>query len=388
MDGMGVRDVHSLYQSESNPATIYAGTNHGLFRSDDHGRTWAQVKKEVIEEQSGEKDKAESSNGKAEQSADQTVAQPKAQPEAPSPRPRRVVAVPEENPIKPVVLTLPQPDQPKAAANKNRGKVQAKARTKPPGKNARAASKSKSQKEKTPPLPPAPTLIDLQSQVFAIVPYAQYKPESNNDGEKATPSNHGLIASTWDGLFRAEDEKKGWKELKLRKDASTPNQPKINTIAASPRSPGAIFVGTDEGLFVSRNNGESFKLMLLEDEVRRVRSIVFDPRTADTIYVGASTGFFRSFDGGRSWENRGGGMPLVTDVSAIVISAANPDELYLSDELRGSFYHSKDRGRNWERLDISQLPSLKLWSLASDPFDANRIYAGSFSGGVYVMSRK
>jgi hypothetical protein len=39
-------------------------------------------------------------------------------------------------------------------------------------------------------------------------------------------------------------------------------------------------------------------------------------------------------------------------------------------------------------LDISQLPSLKLWSLASDPFDANRIYAGSFSGGVYVMSRK
>jgi photosystem II stability/assembly factor-like uncharacterized protein len=116
--------------------------------------------------------------------------------------------------------------------------------------------------------------------------------------------------------------------------------------------------------------------------------VVFDPRDAETIYVGASNGFFRSFDGGRTWENRGGGMPLLTDVGAIVISAANPDELYVNDESRGALFHSKDRGKNWDRVDISQLPSLRMWSLAPDPFDSNRIYAGSFSGGVYVMSRK
>jgi hypothetical protein len=81
-------------------------------------------------------------------------------------------------------------------------------------------------------------------------------------------------------------------------------------------------------------------------------------------------------------------MPLVTNVGAIVLSATNPDELYVSDESRGALYHSKDRGTNWEKVDISQAPSLKLWSLVSDPFDANRIYAGSFSGGVYVMSGK
>ena len=79
---------------------------------------------------------------------------------------------------------------------------------------------------------------------------------------------------------------------------------------------------------------------------------------------------------------------MLTDVGAIVVSAANPNELYLSDESRGALFHSKDCGTNWEKVDISQLPSLRLWSLVSDPFDANRIYAGSFSGGVYVMSRK
>jgi photosystem II stability/assembly factor-like uncharacterized protein len=388
MSGMGVRDVHSLYQSESNPATIYAGTNHGMFRSDDHGRTWTQVKKEVIEEQN----KSEPQNGKTGQSPDKAATEQKNQSELASPRPRRVIAAPEENVIVPVVQTLPKPDQQKAPANKARGKVQAKAHTRPQNKKARATSKSNTQKEKAPPPPTSPALIDLQSQVFAIVPFTQLKSKSNNDGENAPPPNIGLIASTWDGLFYTEDEKNGWKEIRLRKanspQAAVPTQPRINTIAASPLASGAIFVGTDEGLFVSRNDGESFRQMLLDEEARRVRSIVFDPRTADTIYVGTSTGFFRSFDGGRTWENRGGGMPLVTDVSAIVISAANPDELYLSDELRGTFYHSKDRGKNWERLNISQLPSLKLWSLVSDPFDANRIYAGSFSGGVYVMSRK
>jgi photosystem II stability/assembly factor-like uncharacterized protein len=201
-----------------------------------------------------------------------------------------------------------------------------------------------------------------------------------------------LIASTWDGLFRTDDEKKGWKPMKLRRsedgDAAPPRQPHINSIATNQYAPGVIMVGTEEGLFVSNDNGETFRLTLLEDEVRRIRCVIFDPRAAETVYVGSSTGFFRSIDGGRTWENRGGGMPLFTDISAIAINSLNPDELYVGDDLRNSFYHSKDQGKSWEKLDISQLPSAKIWSLVSDPFDQNKLYAGSFSGGVYVMSRK
>jgi photosystem II stability/assembly factor-like uncharacterized protein len=397
MNGMGVRDVHSLYQSESNPATIYAGTNHGLFRSDDHGRNWAPVKKETPEEKNSEKDKAESSTGAPPSSqpsaqAPEPPAQSAVQPEQSSPRPRRVMGgatpEPQENPVKPVVQTLPKPDpQKSASANKSRKKAPVRAGTKSRSKRATTAAKSKPKQVKAPPAP-ADGLIDLQSQVFAIASLTPFNANNADDGagDNPPPQSNWLIVSTWDGLFVAENEKKGWKEIKLRQAATS--QPKINVIATSPHAPGTIFVGTDEGLFVSRNNGVSFKLMLLDEEAQRVRSIVFDPRTAETVYAGASKGFFRSVDGGRNWENRGGGMPLLTDVSAIVISAADPEELYLCDEMRGTFYHSKDRGWTWERLDISQLPSLKLWSLVSDPFDATRIYAGSFSGGVYVMSRK
>ncbi|MGH9754878.1 MAG: VPS10 domain-containing protein [Blastocatellia bacterium] len=319
MSGMGVRDIYSLYQSDSSPVTIYAGTNHGLFRSDNRGRNWTQVKKERAE-----------------------------------PRNRTSPAV--------------------------------------------SISRSKERKP-PPPKPPEPEgdiLVDLQNQVFAILPFTPIVAAPNNgkgDSHPSSAQSRWMIASTWNGLFITEDEKKGWREISFPKTVNRAGgddaaRIKVNTIVTNPSLPGAIFIGTNEGLFVSQDNGESFQQMALPEVARQIHSVVFDPRDPETIYVGAATGFFRSMDGGRSWENRGGGMPLVTNVGAIVVSAANPDELYVSDEPRGALYYSKDRGTNWEKVDISQAPSPRLWSLVSDPFDANRVYAGSFSGGVYVMSRK
>jgi photosystem II stability/assembly factor-like uncharacterized protein len=305
-NGMGARDVYSLYQSESNPATIYAGTNNGLFRSDDRGRNWAQVKKAQVK--------------------------------------------------------------------------------------AVAKSRKTSKLERD-------TLVDLQNQVFAIFPFTPIvsAPNSGKGDSQPAPAHSAtsnwMVASTWNGLFITEDEKKGWREIKFAKSinktgGNTAAQINGAAIVTNPKLPGAIFVGTDEGLFVSRDNGVSFQQLALPEAARRVRVVVCDPRGPETIYVGAAAGFFRSTDGGRSWESRGGGMPQGGNIGAIVVGATNPDELYVSDESRGVLFHSKDRGTNWEKVDISRAPSLKLWSLASDPFDASRIYAGSYSAGVYVMNRK
>src|SRR5262245_31137367 len=305
-NGMGASDVYSIYQSDSNPATIYAGTNNGLFRSDDRGRNWALVKKTQF----------------------------------------------------------------KAVA-----------------------------KSRKPSKPEKDTLVDLQNQVFAILPFTPIvsAPNSGKGDSQPTPAQstttNWMVASTWNGLFITEDEKKGWREIKFAKTLKRTGgnaAAQINgaAIVTNPKLPGAIFVGTEEGLFVSRDNGVSFQQLALPEAARRVRVVLCNPRAPETIYVGSATGFFRSMDGGSSWESRGGGMPQGGNIGAIVVGAANSDELYVSDESRGALYHSKDRGTNWEKVDISQAPSLKLWSLASDPFDGNRIYAGSFSGGVYVMSRK
>src|SRR5262249_37672350 len=110
MSGMGVRDVYSLYQSDSNPATIYAGTNQGLFRSDDHGSNWTLVKKEEKVEQS----EAPSGTGTNSEAA-----------------------VSENNPVQPVAKPVSPPN---ATTPKSKGSFRAQAKS----RNGKAASASRS----------------------------------------------------------------------------------------------------------------------------------------------------------------------------------------------------------------------------------------------------
>ncbi len=421
MNGMGVRDIYSLTQSPTHPDTIYAGTNHGVFRSDDQGRNWTQVKRDEPTEDDLEKsEKAGETNknstgktpnnksGKAKPATGQPpVTTPPAQAAPANPVSTRPRIAPSENQsgqklVKPIVQTRAKqgsakPSQrPKAGANK---KQTQSAQSKGKGSRRKIAQKKKVE----PPKPPASDRVDLQSQVFAILPFTaradkldgMIEKSAEGSTESATPPGppnlNWLIASTWDGLFYTDDEKKGWRPFKIHTatvgDAQA-LQPAINGIATSPHAPGVIYISTNDGLYISRDNGASFQLTQIDPEAKRVRSIVFDPRTAQTIYAGTSGGFFRSMDGGKTWEQRGGGMPQTTNVGGLVVSAANPDELYLLDELRMAIFHSKDRGQNWDKMDVGPLPSLRLLAMIGDPFDPNKIYAGSFSGGVYVMSRK
>lgn len=377
VNGMGVRDVYSLYQSPTRPETIYAGTNHGVFRSDDNGRNWTQVKREepVVSNQKNNGNSVGQKKDSTVKANDSKTA--KANSAQTNGRPRVVV----NNHARSKTSSKPRPTAAKTAGRKTK-------------KTAVVSIK-----KPEPPKPQPSDRIDLQSQVFALVPLNaridQAVENSDGSGDVADqPNRDWLIASTWDGLFFTDDEKKGWKELKIRpaveSDIAPPIQPRVNSIATTPLLPGVILLGTEEGLFVSTDNGGSFRLtpIIVEEEVKRVRSVIFDPRSPSIIYLGATNGFFRSLDGGKSWEHRGGGMPQLVNVGALMVNRVNHDELYLYDDLRNTVYQSKDKGWSWDRLDISQLPSLKMLAITGDPFDTNRIYAGSNSGGVYVMSRK
>jgi len=355
MRGMGVRDVYSLYQPASKPETLFAGTNHGVFRSDDHGRSWVKSKKEEPEAQ------APVLPGAQAPSLKDTAAPSAAPPES---RPR--VATPRV--VTPVV---------QKQTKKTSGKATAK---KAPPKKAPARSTQARKPKPTPVAPPVDDgFVNLESQVFQL---SALYPGSPGAGE-------GLLAATWDGLFMTEDEKKGWKPLKIvNSEGTVLTRSPINALATHPAAPKLIWIGTEEGLFVSRDAGQSFTRLILGEDADRIKAIVFDPRKIETVFVGTTGGFFLTNDGGKKFERRGGGMPEVLGVSAIEVSSANPNEVYLGDYSHGNFYFSHDSGRTWESLDISTLPSRRIFALATDPFDRNRLYAGSYSGGVYVLSRQ
>jgi len=74
-----------------------------------------------------------------------------------------------------------------------------------------------------------------------------------------------------------------------------------------------------------------------------------------------------------------------------LINPNHPDEIFVSSAIEsdGGIYFSEDAGEKWKRIDSKDMkvPSRRVWSMAFDPRDPSRIFAGSHSSGVYVIQR-
>ncbi len=198
---------------------------------------------------------------------------------------------------------------------------------------------------------------------------------------------NGILAGTDTGLYRSYDVTKGWEKISFGEGINH----NVFAITATPLVPGTIWAGTaTSGVIVSRDNGETWEKVGGAPESVPISSIVIDPKRPNYIYVGSIHSLYLSRDGGRTWQRRGGNLPL-GNYTSILIDPRNSDEVLVSSSLEndGGVYYSKDAGMNWKRVDSKELklPSRRVWMMAFDPNNADRIYAGSHSSGVYVIDR-
>ncbi len=197
---------------------------------------------------------------------------------------------------------------------------------------------------------------------------------------------NGLIAGTDKGLYRSYNFAQGWEKIDLGG-----NNDNIFSIHTSPLRPETIWVGTaTSGVIVSHDSGKTWAKVAPTSDGSPVSSIASDPKDPDRIYVGTGQTFYISRDGGTTWKRRGGGLPIGSYTS-ILIDPDRTDEVIVSSSLEkgGGIYISTDGGDKWKRMDDKDwnLPSRRVWALAFDPRDPNRIYAGTHSSGVYRIER-
>lgn len=198
---------------------------------------------------------------------------------------------------------------------------------------------------------------------------------------------NGILAATDTGLYRSYDVTKGWEKISFGAN----EKPNIFSVHISPSMPNKIWVGTAiSGIMYSEDNGKTWKKPSGVPQNVPVISINSDPSRPETVYVGTVQTLYVTRDGGETWTRRGGNLPLGSYTS-ILINPRNTDEVYVSSSLEndGGIFYSTDAGANWRRLDKNMnLPSKRIWSLAFDPTDSNRIFAGTHSSGVYRIERE
>jgi photosystem II stability/assembly factor-like uncharacterized protein len=98
---------------------------------------------------------------------------------------------------------------------------------------------------------------------------------------------------------------------------------------------------------------------------------------AGVLYAGATGGVWKSEDRGDHWTLASDGLPDPGDAAAAFAVTSGP--VYAS--LGSGIWKSDDSGATWRRLGE---PPPFVTALAVEPFDPDRLYAGSYLSGVFV----
>lgn len=197
----------------------------------------------------------------------------------------------------------------------------------------------------------------------------------------------GLYAGTDKGLYRSLDLAKGWEKLSFGEELDS----NVYAIHVSAARPDTVWIGTaNSGVLVSRDKGLTWNRTGGAVDNVPVSSIMSDPKRPDYIYVGTVQTFYLSRDDGKTWMRRGGNLSL-GNFTSILINPVNTDEILISSAIDtdGGIYLSTDAGDRWKRVDTKEmkLPSRRIWSMAFDPQNPDRIFASTHSSGVYKIER-
>lgn len=193
----------------------------------------------------------------------------------------------------------------------------------------------------------------------------------------------------------------------------------IGCITLDPRDPNTVWVGSGEnvggrhvgygdGVYRSRNGGESWENMGLADS-EHIGNIVVDPRNSDVVYVaaqgplwsgGGERGLYKTIDGGVTWEQVLAAGEF-TGVNEVHMDPRDPDVLYAATHQRlrnvavlmdggpeSGIHKSTDGGATWRELTVG-LPTEDMGKIgmAISPQDPDVVYATielkNRTGGFY-----
>jgi photosystem II stability/assembly factor-like uncharacterized protein len=182
-----------------------------------------------------------------------------------------------------------------------------------------------------------------------------------------------IFAGThYQGIFRSLDNGINWKHLYT----STINEPitDVNSLAIDGM---IIFAGTNQGLYISSDNGDTW----LPSAVMAGQQILFTFVNGSTVFAGGDGGIYRSTNEGNSWK------ALKQSGSCM---AVNGSTLYLGADYNPGFFHSTDNGDSW--IAAKWYPASTDWTTYSIAVLRNAIFAavriGNYpSGNTFEVYR-
>jgi photosystem II stability/assembly factor-like uncharacterized protein len=182
------------------------------------------------------------------------------------------------------------------------------------------------------------------------------------------------------GLFRSTDGGAHWREI----DAGLPSQ-FVTSVAVHPTKPATLYAGlqadpdvdvSSGGLFESVDGGSHWVARRTGLPADDVLSVALDPTFPSHVYSGlGNDGVFRSADAGGHWSWANTGLALST-IDNLVIDPERPDTVYARTLDKG-LYKSTNAGRSWQLVNdrVAGGTSFAVSSVLLDPRHTATVYA-------------
>lgn len=197
------------------------------------------------------------------------------------------------------------------------------------------------------------------------------------DGEVLYAGSHG------EGVWKSTNRGSDWARLEF-------SEPNVFSLAVSPAD-GALYVGTEPSkLFVSRDQGRSWRELEALQQIpskpswsfpprpwtSHVRSVAPSPHDARVLLAGIELGgVMRSADGGETWSDHPPGAQK--DVHALTWHPTAPGRVYEAGG--GGAAWSHDGGQSWQPADVGR-DRHYTWGLAVDLDDPDCWYVSANPG--------
>lgn len=174
------------------------------------------------------------------------------------------------------------------------------------------------------------------------------------------------------GFFKSVDGGVTWKESKDLQEQA------IHAMTQAKADPSLIYVGTKDGVWVSKNSGDDFKRFDSATMPVDIHSVAVDPNNNNTLYAGTTWRPYKSTDSGKSWRLIKTGMIDDSDIFAITINQTDTSHVIAS--ACSGIYESLNGGDNWKKIQGIPSTSRRTRDLVQHPSRSGTIYAGTTEG--------
>jgi photosystem II stability/assembly factor-like uncharacterized protein len=172
-----------------------------------------------------------------------------------------------------------------------------------------------------------------------------------------------LVGTIGQGVMMSADGGESWTRASVRQGMHSDCI--VKALLSDPWHPGAVYAGTDMGLYKSDDGGARWHLLDTPMNGSMVWSMAIDPVDSNVMFAGTGTpsqpGIFRTADGGKTWDRlpveialdcANVGIPRPT---GIAVDPTDHRQVWVGLEVDG-VRHSRDGGETWTKVN-GQIPN-------------------------------